>query len=553
MTDGLATLIRDQPTVEAMVAARVERLSRMRLIGGALSVRRYFLPLYSSLPCAASQVSIDNVISAQALTCEPNICPGKYFQEVAPAPPIMSIRPVRQPRIDQPVYVLQDWFDSVLPGASLVDNMYDQEMVEYSDYSAIVHDMTLDKTRMGLRPRRYDKLRPVLRTPIYPDRRDSQRESINGMLKRNLNVPSLHGLIDHERDCADILNNFISTYVPKHNQPTLRRMTGDIVYPNLDDMNDWLRTQPPFTRTNVASDLSLWEQELNTYSFMIKKNSKPVLDRADLNTYPSLQTIVYHEKWVNLVFCPIFRELKSRLIGLLDPRFQIFTDVSPSEFSRKLSALYPARTLRRLFKKEVDISKFDKSQAQLLLAFECELYTLLGMHPYFVSLWRTAHTHTVLRDRRNGLKLKIDYQRKSGDASTFFGNTVVLMAMLATVYNLRLAELAVFSGDDSLIFSERELEGSEHLFALLFNMEAKLLNYDHPYFCSKFLICVDDHWRFIPDPLKVVSKLGRKDLANFDHCREYYVSICDLMAEYRDATINFEFFFSFLLPLNART
>lgn len=42
----------------------------------------------------------------------------------------------------------------------------------------------------------------------------------------------------------------------------------------------------------------------------------------------------------------------------------------------------------------------------------------------------------------------------------------------------------------------------------------------------------------VPDPLKLVSKLGRKDLVNFDHVEEYRVSLLDLLKPYSDAKLN---------------
>lgn len=121
----------------------------------------------------------------------------------------------------------------------------------------------------------------------------------------------------------------------------------------------------------------------------------------------------------------------------------------------------------------------------------------------------------------------------------FFGNTLVLMGVMCTAYDLRSCSMALFSGDDSLILSKSDLSmDTTDTFSSLFNLETKLLRYKYYYFCSKFLLPVEDRWFFIPDPLKLVSKLGRKDLANFDHAREYYTSYKDLTKDYNSARIN---------------
>lgn len=257
---------------------------------------------------------------------------------------------------------------------------------------------------------------------------------------------------------------------------------------------------------------------------MNKKNSKPILDPQKINEYPSLQTIVYHEKHINAIYCPLLREVKKRLLALLGPRFHVFTDISPEEFAKRLSKACPPEIVTGLTALEVDISKYDKSQGSLTLLLECKLYSLLGLADYWVYLWWFSHQQTTVRDRETGVTAYIDYQRKSGDASTFLGNTIVLMSVLCYVYDMKSVRLGMFAGDDSLFLTEESnLEDRSQELATNFNLEAKLLKYDNHYFCSKFLIDLGEVWAFIPDPLKIVAKLGRRDMVNDEHVHEYFV------------------------------
>lgn len=90
------------------------------------------------------------------------------------------------------------------------------------------------------------------------------------------------------------------------------------------------------------------------------------------------------------------------------------------------------------------------------------------------TLYLQHHLCALEVDRYNKIKCFIDYQRKSGDASTFFGNTLVTMFTLATAINMHNVFYAVFAGDDSLIFSKCSFECDIDKLAYIFNLK---LNY----------------------------------------------------------------------------
>lgn len=62
-------------------------------------------------------------------------------------------------------------------------------------------------------------------------------------------------------------------------------------------------------------------------------------------------------------------------------------------------------------------------------------------------------------------------------------------------------------------------------------MECKLLDkYEVGYFCSSFLVYHEDWMYFLPDPLKFVTKLGRRDMSDYVHVEEYRISCMDTMS-----------------------
>jgi len=145
-------------------------------------------------------------------------------------------------------------------------------------------------------------------------------------------------------------------------------------------------------------------KELNSYEFMIKRISKPVLQTADLKKYPSLQTVVYHKKDINVIFGPMFRDIIIRFQAVLKNKLHRFIGVSPSAFAAKLSKLFPPSSFTAPFSNkflnlEIDMSKFVKSQNALVLKAECMFYLFLGVPPVWVQLWYNAHLNTTIKDR----------------------------------------------------------------------------------------------------------------------------------------------------------
>lgn len=81
---------------------------------------------------------------------------------------------------------------------------------------------------------------------------------------------------------------------------------------------------------------------------------------------------------------------------------------------------------------------------------------------------------SVLTDLSTGLKTSVTYQRKSGDASTFLGNTMFLMGVLAYTYDMDNVECALFAGDDSLLIGTGVLDRVDDVF--------KAFQYDNSFF-----------------------------------------------------------------------
>lgn len=368
-------------------------------------------------------------------------------------------------------------------------------------------------------------LQPVLKTNIQERVPRSVRETILAIQKRNDAVPWNEGLVALE-NFADLLFKHFKGY-----------LTVDEVYSPIhlsaSGLTAWLAKQPLTASTAIGDHDSLVDPSL--YEFLVKRNPKPSLQDGSAMTHAALQTVMSMPKCLNALFCPLFTEVRNRLIRALDQRFLINTLDTPEVFAARLSEVFPPARLAGVSKvHEIDISKFDKSQGLLALLLEIKLLEYFGVQPEVLEIWRYAHTVTHFKDYSTGIRGDIFYQRKSGDALTFLGNTMFLMSVMAYVFDLSTVAAAVFSGDDSVIFGGNpRFPLDTDLFTGLFNLHVKFYSFQSIHFCSKFFLALDDkNWLLEPDPLKILVKLGRRDLMNKDHRDEYSISYRDQVKHY---------------------
>lgn len=480
-----------------------------------------------------------NLDTVRDLSCDPDVVCGRVITiDLDDSDFLRNIRSVVPKGKINAINVLQCYYDGIFPEAVVADTQYDQLIVETSDleFSTEALKMTMSKKK----PVKYvfDKLRPNLKTGASFNKQDTQTETLLAMLNRNLNTPQLQGSVDTEATVSQMVENFLRTFIDEDKAEILNEYQTNQILLSSDNIEEWTITQDAKQVELIERNEAIWELPINEMSFMTKATAKPVLEYSKFQKYPVAQTISYHGKDINVAFSPLFREVKKRLIAILKKKFKIYTDMSPEAFVDKLTVENPPYSLGNSTSIEVDVSKFDKSQGELLLKFECKIYEILGLPVEMCKLWYDIHEKGVLRDLKNGLSITVAFQRRSGDAATFIGNTIVLMGMLGSVYDLQSCTLGLFSGDDSLLYGNQELLTNQSVaFAINYNMETKVFKYKYNYFCSKFLIIVNDRWYFIPDVLKLTTKLGRKDLANWEHCKEYFISVGDLSKSLSDMCI----------------
>ncbi|AWC08304.1 putative p2 protein [Peanut virus C] len=428
--------------------------------------------------------------------------------------------------------IIQSAIDELYPHHHSVDDKFFQEWVETHDIDLEVSNCDLDMSVFNDWTKGTDtRLIPHLQVGGLSHRVPTQREALLAIKKRNMNVPELQSQFDHESTLNRCVSRFRAHVVDKSRLAKLTPMSGEEVF----FFNRYLENKnPPLSEYKGPVPLVA----LDKYMHMIKTTLKPVEEDSLHIERPTPATITYHKKGVVMMTSPYFLCAMVRLLYVLKSKF-----VVPTGKYHQIFQMDPKRLKMSNYFKEIDFSKFDKSQGRLHHDVQKELFIMLGIPEHFVLTWFNAHERSHIRDRDCGIGFSVDYQRRTGDACTYLGNTLVTLSVLSYVYDLSdpTISLVAASGDDSLIGSVNPLpRDKEDLCVSLFNLETKF-PHNQPFICSKFLLVVEcddgsEEVLAVPNPLKLLQKLGPKNL-QVTVLDDYYQSLCDILWVFEDADI----------------
>nr|QQM16332.1 putative replicase [Tohsystermes virus] len=470
----------------------------------------------------------DTINSNLEMNCVDNVgnwyIPGRYCDDVE----LRLDHSVAASHFVTDPLALQYVYDGVMPNSSFLFNDFDDYLVHKESLEIPFSNLRMSNSVFDGFNRLYDCLRPALSTTMSMMREYTRTEMLLAARKRNDDVPVYDRVID---DCT--LAEQMYTSVVKCFDSELYNMYRSVpISVGYVDILSWLTTQQSPSAEALRMDRNMFDMVLRDYEFTIKRNPKPVLTLDGSVLYAALQTIVYTPKSLNMILCVVFRELKERLIAMLPPKIMIFSDDDVEELAIRMSSFAKDLDFDKLNSVELDLSKYDKSQSFLTLYLECIWMRDMGVPEWIVALWYLMHETTRLNDRKNKFSFWVMYQRKSGDPSTFIGNTFFLLSVLLSLIDVDMVELMMLAGDDSLVLSVVPVIDLSELVNNVFNLEAKFFYFKYFYFCSKFVVFVDGRWYVVPDPVKMLIKLGRKDIRTMDHLEEYVQSHKDLCKLY---------------------
>ncbi|UNH55562.1 RNA-dependent RNA polymerase [Ligustrum leprosis virus] len=418
--------------------------------------------------------------------------------------------------------IMQTMLTTTFPNSCYVPNFMDSWITYNLDLDLQIDDVSFSPIRFATTTKTYDCMIPRLSFCSPVVRKFCLVESLIAVQKRNRNVPQL--------------SSGVSPYIIADQLfDSLMKLLDQRYYRNVHygpaELAAWLNDQKKSVLNSVVGDFNIYDTRTDKYELITKNSPKPTLSDEACSDYAAPQVVLFQTKDINAVFCVIFRSLKAIVLDMLKHNKNIimFADMDPDSFSDIISTHFDTSLMEYYDSLEIDIKKYDKSQDLSVLLFECKVMRFFGVPEELVTIWFNSHVESLVSDKHSSLKFKVRVQRRSGDGGTFLGNTLFLMAVIARNFDLSKLELAVFSGDDSLLVGEKKyLQCDSKNFSDLFNLDVKFFsNYKYYHFCSKFLIPVGNRWYFIPDPIKLLIRICRNDLLNWAHIDEYRISLMD--------------------------
>ncbi|CAT02557.1 2a protein [Gayfeather mild mottle virus] len=403
-------------------------------------------------------------------------------------------------RVD--VDVVQAVCDSMLPTHVNYDDTYHQVFVEDSDYSVDIDRIRLKQSDLLPKVSDDGHMHPVLNTGSGHKRVGTQKEVHTAIKKRNADVPELGDSVNLTRLSEAVAERFISSYM------NVNALVSSNFINVVGNFHAYMQKWHSSLSYDDLPDLNA--ENLQFYEHMVKSDVKPsVTDTLNVDR-PVPATITFHKKQITSQFSPLFTALFERFQRCL--RSKVVLPVGKiSSLELEDFSVIGKHCL------EIDLSKFDKSQGELHLMIQEQILNRLGCPAHVSKWWCDFHRQSYIKDKRAGVGMALSFQRRTGDAFTYFGNTLVTMALFCWCYDTEQFDRMLFSGDDSLAFSSIAPVGDPSKFTTLFNMEAKVMEPSVPYICSKFLLTDEFGQTFsVPDPLREIQRLGSKKIPYSD-------------------------------------
>nr|UCJ00647.1 RNA-dependent RNA polymerase [Plum bark necrosis stem pitting-associated virus] len=493
--------------------------------------------LYIRLRLLMLYLRISTVSLRRRITCcllfSLSSVPNEYeiYGEILIPSPDRLLRPCRSHLVS--IGFLLD--DLNLSGMTL-NLEFCEDIFQTSDFSSSVDNVVLSEKDIAFKTYRAMKYQPLNKSIKFSRRLDNTRSNLYVFEQRNLlgNVEinrSLRPSLVHE-----IVDDFFRVFI---DTSKFSEVVGDYIGQNVVALENWLRTRTPLGKSALVRDLEAspdWMGDLNRFKIMVKADMKSKLDGTAETSLPSGQNIVYHRRNVCLLFSSVFQQLTERLKFLLKPNVKLFHGCSLDDFAQSLrdSAI---GELTSYYCAEVDLSKYDKSQNDFTKGIEHEIYRRLGLDPELLDFWSASDFSSQVGSTSRGFSLSIGSQRRTGTATTWLGNTVVNMALMARVLGCEKFSSMAFSGDDSILFHHSPLDLDISNYELHFAFDVKLFRMTVPYFCSKFFVVGSSGLQFVPDPVKLFVSLGSEKNDEESVMRERFISFLDLTKAYEDLTV----------------
>nr|WNK15192.1 MAG: RNA-dependent RNA polymerase [Grapevine leafroll-associated virus 3] len=418
------------------------------------------------------------------------------------------------------------FLEDLLDGCPAFDYDFFEDDFETSDQSFLVEDVRISDNFSHFTSKIEDRYYSFVRSSVGLPKRNTLKCNLVTFENRNFNADRGCNVGCDDSVANELKEIFFEEVV---NKARLAEVSESRLSSNSVLLSDWLDKRAPNAYKSLKRALGSFvfhPSMMTSYTLMVKSDVKPKLDNTPLSKYVTGQNIVYHDRCVTALFSCIFTAVVERLKYVVGDKWLFYHGMDTAELATVLAN--NLGDIRQYYTYELDISKYDKSQSALMKQVEEMILLTLGVDEEVLSSFFCGEYDSVVRTMTKELILSVGSQRRSGGANTWLGNSLVLCTLLSVVLRGLEYDYIVVSGDDSLIFSRAPLEIDTTVLSDNFGFDVKVFDQAAPYFCSKFLVQVDDGLYFVPDPLKLFVKFGASKTSDIDLLHEIFQSFVDL-------------------------
>lgn len=446
-----------------------------------------------------------------------------------------------------PLETINTLMEELIPGSTTVDMEYDVPMIELADMNVnmegklkvpMISTVSTMKTRKTLKPK--------VHSTLPPPREATFRQCLLALIKRNMGVSSVASPMNYGEFAAESFDQMMDTFGVADWRQRLAAM--EEIVPNEASMTAWENMQNPSTiaamqRMDPAFIAQQAAEDIDNYEFILKAAPKASTESKPVHVFATVQTVMFHKKTVNAFYGPMVREADKRFRLLLRPEVIYNKGRSLDNVETHLDLHCVESKAAVCF--EADLENFDRQQQEVASNLDEVLLTRMKMRPDVVELWMRGHNVHSNYNFKLGLKVWLLYQRKSGDVTTSFGNSVLNMTAIVHGLKLKREEVicGMFLGDDSWLQLWRNetlynrMRGSSERIAIHFNGEVKTATFDVGYFCGNYILRTTAGIRLAADPVRRAVKLGRWDVKSTGMLGENWISFKDLLRNYEDEEV----------------
>jgi hypothetical protein len=345
----------------------------------------------------------------------------------------------------------------------------------------------------------------------------SKEQLLQALNERNLGVPSVSGVNNVGGIVVDTWENFLDVCCKPEAREMIAEWKRDRVTFERECFEEWTKKANGKKIETMLAELqtaakALEEYDVSDFDVMIKSDAKPPMSTKPTKQQLPPQVIVYHRAVLSAAYSSIFRVLSTRFLALLHPKWLVSLRKDVGDVRKHFTRYYPWDSDVAPVFLENDYSKYDKSQSEVCVRLEEYVNRELGFDEELLQRWYAGHETSTIHSVQHALTLEIDWQRRSGGSNTSFGNVTINILTTAFVYRSSDVIAAAYIGDDSVLMCRKVGADAQSvaMLAEMYNLLAKFVITDFPYFASSFILFDKEQRQAlsVPDPYKRAERVG---------------------------------------------